>query len=46
LRHSGFSLLLWLTIALLLLLVWLTVTGRLGESRHGYAATAVLPNAV
>lgn len=32
-----FSLLLWLILALLLL-AWATVTGRLGTSRHGYAA--------
>jgi hypothetical protein len=32
------ALLLWLIAALLLLLVWMTVTGRLGASRHGYGA--------
>jgi hypothetical protein len=30
------ALLLWLIAALLLLLAWMTVTGRLGDSRHGY----------
>jgi len=30
----------WLIVALLLLLAWLTVSGRLGKSRHGYAANA------
>jgi len=34
------SLLLFLVLALLIFLVWLTVTGRLGKSRHGYAAIA------
>ena len=37
-RISGTTLLLWLIVAVLLLLVWATVTGRLGRSRHGYAA--------
>lgn len=32
------NLLFWIVLALLLLLVYLTVTGRLGKSRHGYAA--------
>lgn len=44
-RASGFPLLLWLIVALLLLLVWLTVSGRLGDSRHGYVAAAVPPDA-
>ena len=35
-RLSPSSILLWLIAALLLLLAWLTVTGRLGDSRHGY----------
>ena len=35
--NSRSSLLLWLVVALLAFLVWLTVTGRLGKSRHGYA---------
>jgi hypothetical protein len=39
-RLSPSSLLIWLLAALLLLLVWMTVTGRLGKSRHGYAAAA------
>ena len=34
-RPSRSSLLLWLVLALLILLVWITVTGRLGKSRHG-----------
>ena len=38
--HARSSLLFWLILALLVLLVWLTVTGRLGTSRHGYAAVA------
>lgn len=37
---SRSGLLFWLILLLLALLVWLTVTGRLGESRHGYAAIA------
>jgi hypothetical protein len=37
-RLSRTGLLLWLVVALLLLLAWLTATGRLGRSRHGYAA--------
>jgi hypothetical protein len=35
-RFSPPTLLLWLIAALLLLLAWMTVTGRLGDSRHGY----------
>ncbi|HWR96797.1 MAG TPA: hypothetical protein VN317_00080 [Candidatus Methanoperedens sp.] len=35
------ALLLWLIAALLLLLAWMTVTGRLGDSRHGYAALGI-----
>jgi hypothetical protein len=37
-KLSPAALLLWLIAALLLLLAWMTVTGRLGDSRHGYAA--------
>ena len=37
---SRTTLVLWLILALLTVLAWLTVTGRLGKSRHGYAATA------
>lgn len=40
-RISAAAALLWLIAALLLLLAWLTVTGRLGDSRHGYGATPV-----
>lgn len=39
-RPSRTTLLLWLIAAVLLLLVWATVTGRLGKSRHGYATVA------
>ena len=42
---SRSSLLFWLIIALLMLLAWLTVTGRLGESRHGYATATALSEA-
>jgi ABC-type transporter Mla subunit MlaD len=38
--------LLALILALLAFLVWLTVTGRLGKSRHGYAAIAALKGSV
>ena len=38
-------LLIWLALALLVLLAWLTVTGRLGSSRHGYAAAAAASHA-
>jgi hypothetical protein len=34
-----------LVVALLIVLVWFTVTGRLGKSRHGYAAIAALKGA-
>lgn len=44
-RLSRAPLLFWLVVALLALLVWLTVTGRLGKSRHGYAATAAAARA-
>jgi hypothetical protein len=37
-KPSPAALLLWLVAALLLLLAWMTVTGRLGGSRHGYGA--------
>jgi len=37
-KPSRTALLLWLIAAVLLLLAWATVTGRLGKSRHGYAA--------
>lgn len=37
-RISNTTLMIWLIVAVLLLLVWATVTGRLGRSRHGYAA--------
>jgi len=46
LRLSRSSLLLWLVVCLLLFLVWLTVTGRLGKSRHGYASAAAQSNPV
>jgi hypothetical protein len=36
--------LLWLVVAVLLLLAWVTVTGRLGRSRHGYAAVTPRPS--
>jgi len=36
-RPSRTGLLLWLIVASLLLIAWLTATGRLGRSRHGYA---------
>jgi hypothetical protein len=39
-RPSLPALLILLIAALLLLLGWMTVTGRLGTSRHGYAAVA------
>ena len=39
------ALLLVLLAALLVFLVWLTVTGRLGKSRHGYAAATVARSA-
>jgi len=39
-RPSLSALLILLVAALLLLLGWMTVTGRLGRSRHGYAAVA------
>jgi hypothetical protein len=39
-RPSLSTLLILLIAALLLLLGWMTVTGRLGKSRHGYAAVA------
>ena len=42
-KPSPAALLLWLIAALLLLLAWMTVTGRLGDSRHGYAAMATPP---
>ncbi len=35
-RPSPVTLLLGLVAAVLLLLAWLTLTGRLGSSRHGY----------
>ena len=35
-RLTPSALLLWLIAALLLLLAWMTVSGRLGDSRHGY----------
>ena len=38
-KFSPPGLLLWLIAALLLLLAWMTVTGRLGDSRHGYGAS-------
>ena len=38
-KPARLTLLLWLIAAVLVFLVWLTVTGRLGKSRHGYAAT-------
>ena len=37
-KPSPAALLLWLIAALLLLLAWMTITGRLGDSRHGYGA--------
>jgi len=39
-RPSRATLLLLLVLAALALLAWVTVAGRLGKSRHGYAATA------
>ena len=41
-RPARLRLLLCLVLALLGLLMWLTVTGRLGKSRHGYAAIAAV----
>jgi hypothetical protein len=40
-KFSPPALLLWLIAALLMLLAWLTVTGGLGGSRHGYGALGV-----
>lgn len=40
-KPSPSALLPWLIVALLLLLAWLTVTGRLGGSRHGYGSRIV-----
>jgi hypothetical protein len=40
-RLSPSILLIWL-LAALLLLAWMTVNGRLGKSRHGYAAAAAV----
>lgn len=37
-KPSPAALLLWVIATLLLLLAWMTVTGRLGDSRHGYGA--------
>jgi len=39
-RPSPAALLICLILALLLLLGWMTATGRLGKSRHGYGAVA------
>ena len=39
-RRARPTVLLALILALLAFLVWMTVTGRLGKSRHGYAAIA------
>lgn len=44
-RRSRTGLLIWLIVAVLLLLVWATVTGRLGKSRHGYAAVTAMRGA-
>ena len=41
-RLSPSALLLWMIAALLLFLIWATVTGRLGKSRHGYASAAAV----
>ena len=40
-KISPAALLLWLIAALLLLVAWMTLTGRLGGSRHGYGAAEV-----
>lgn len=44
-RVSGTTLLIWLIVAVLLLLAWATVTGKLGRSRHGYAGAIRVPAA-